>query len=68
MIPVQAPQKRQTRCGLPLKQHQDDREIRELYPFIERLVVFKLLPIADTLLAHEQDEGVRLRNFLGKSF
>src|SRR6266436_10273839 len=33
---------------------------------VERLVVFKQLPIADTPLANQQDEGVRLRDFLGE--
>ena len=63
---MQSAQERQAGRGLPFEQHQDDGEIRELYPLVERLVVFKHLPIADTLLAHQQDEGVRLRDLLGE--
>jgi len=63
---VQAAQKGQTRRGLPFKQHQNDGEISELYPLFERLVVFKFLPVANTLLADQQDEGVRLRDLLGE--
>ena len=63
---MQAAQERQTRRGLPFEQHQNDGEISELYPLVECLVVFKLLPVADTLLAHQQDEGVRLRDLLGE--
>ena len=47
-------------------QHQNDGEIGEFYPLIECLVVFKLLPGANTFLAHQQDEGVRLRYLLGE--
>ena len=63
---MQATQERQTGRGLPFEQHQDDGEIRGLYPFVECLVVFKHLPIADTALANQQDEHVRLRDLLGK--
>ena len=63
---MQAAQEGQTGRGLAFKQHQDDGEIRGLYPLVERLVVFKHLPIADTPLANQQDEGVRLRDLLGE--
>ena len=63
---MQAAQEGQTRRGLSFEQHQDDGEIRKLYPLIERLVVFKHLPIADTLFAHQEDEGVRLHDLLGE--
>ena len=65
---MQAPQKRQTRGGLPFEQHQDDGKIGEFYPLVERLVVFKHLPIAGAPLAHEQNEGVRLRDLFGEHF
>ena len=41
-------------------------KFRELYPLLERLVVFEFLPISDTFVAHQQDEGVRLRDLLGE--
>jgi hypothetical protein len=63
---MEAAQEGQTRRGLAFKQHQDDGEIRKLYPLVERLVVFKQLPIADTPLANQQDEGVRLRDLIGE--
>ena len=63
---MQLAQERQTRRGLAFKQHQDDREIGRLHPLVERLVVFKHLPVADALLANQQDEGVRLRDLLGE--
>src|SRR5262249_8910068 len=65
---MQATEEGQTRRGLSFKQHQDDGEIRGFYPLVERLVVFKHLPIANTPLAHQQDEGVRLRDLIGERF
>ena len=65
---MQAAQEGQTRRGLTLKQHEDDREIGRLYPLVECLVVLKHLPIANTLLANQQHEGVCLRDLLGERF
>jgi hypothetical protein len=59
---MHAAQEGQTGRSLPFKQHQDEGEIRVLYPFVECLVVFKHLPIADAPLAHQQNEGVRFRD------
>jgi hypothetical protein len=65
---MQAAQEGQTRRGLAFRQHQDDGEIRELHPLVERLVVLKHLPIAGPPFAYQQDESVRLRDLIGESF
>jgi hypothetical protein len=63
---VQAPEERQTGRRLPFQEHQHHRKIWRFYPSIQRFIVFKHLPIADSLLAHQQNEGVSLRDFLGQ--
>jgi hypothetical protein len=65
--PVQLAQERQAGRGLPLEQHDDERERRlRLRPAVERLVVFRRLPFADSGVADEQNEGCRLRDRVGK--
>ncbi len=50
---MEAAQERQTGRGLAFQQHHDDREIRGLYPFVECLIIFEHLPIADPTLAYQ---------------
>ena len=61
---MQLAQEGQTRRTLPFEQHQNDWKVSGLDSLVECFVVFKYLPIADTSLAYQQDEGVRLRDFL----
>ena len=64
---MQAAQERQTRRGLAFKQHQDDAGNQDDFTRLSSASSYSSsLPIADTLLAHQQDEGVRLRDLLGE--
>ena len=59
---MQLAQERQAGRGLPLEQHDDERERRLcLRPAVERLGIFGKLPIAKAPFAHQQNESGCLR-------
>ena len=66
---MQLAQERQTGRGLAFEQHQDDWEISDPLRCLSSASSYSShLPIADAPLADQQDEGVRLRDFLGERF
>ena len=63
---MKLPQEWQPRRWLTFEQQEHDRKVGLLHPPVERFVVLHRLPRADALLAHQQDEGCCLGDFLGK--
>lgn len=55
---MQPSKEREPRRRLPFKEHKDYREVGRLHPPVERLVVFEHLPLANAVLADQEDESV----------
>ena len=66
---MQLAKKWKARRGLPFQQDDDERKFSvRLDPLVERLVVFRHLPLADAGLADKQNESCCVSDFLGKLY